>query len=92
MIDFSYSTDNDGSKPFIVLHDKVIQKLERAFYYLKEQTGIYIDPYGKTRIYPDHQKILINYLINTKDSEVNNFVNFLIKASNENEIIIADGE
>ncbi|EKE4264387.1 hypothetical protein OUR91_004082, partial [Escherichia coli] len=60
--------------------------------YLKEKTGVYIDPYGKTRIYPEHQKILINYLAKIKDTDVINFINFLIKASSENEIIIADGD
>lgn len=92
MLDFSYLSDNDGSKPSLILHDKEIRKLESSFSYLKEKTGIYIDPYGKTRIYPDHQKILINHLMNIKDTDVMNFINFLIKASSENEIIIADGD
>lgn len=92
MIDFSYLSDNDGSKPSLILHDKTIKKLETYFLLLKAKTGIYIDPYGKTRIYPDHQKILINCLVNIKDKEVINFVEFLTKAINENEVIIADGD
>lgn len=92
MLDFSYLLDTDGSKPSLILHDKIIRKLEDSFFYLKEKTGVYIDPYGKTRIYPEHQIILINYLANIKDTDVINFINFLIKASSENEIIIADGD
>ncbi|MEO3988798.1 hypothetical protein [Pseudocitrobacter cyperus] len=92
MLDFSYLSDSDGSKPSLILHDKTIRKLENPFFSLKEKTGVYIDPYGKTRIYPDHQKILINYLVNIKDIDVINFINFLIKSSSENEIIIADGD
>ncbi|AYH04255.1 hypothetical protein [Pectobacterium parmentieri] len=92
MIDFSYLSDNDGSKPSLILHDKAIKKLETYFLLLKEKTGIYIDPYGKTRVYPDHQKILINFLVNIKDEEVINFVEFLTKAINENEVIIAEGD
>ncbi|EPV8302551.1 hypothetical protein ACWARV_002513 [Escherichia coli] len=92
MIDFSYLSDTDGSKPSLILHDKIIRELENSFFYLKEKTGVYIDPYGKTRIYPEHQKILINYLAKIKDTDVINFINFLIKASSENEIIIADGD
>ncbi|EEV6996278.1 MULTISPECIES: hypothetical protein [Escherichia] len=92
MIDFSYLSDTDGSKPSLILHDKIIRKLENSFFYLKEKAGVYVDPYGKTRIYPEHQKILINYLAKSKDTDVINFINFLIKASSENEIIIADGD
>lgn len=92
MIDFSYLSDFDGIKPSLILHNNIIKKLENSFCYLKEKTGISIDPYGKTRIYPDHQKILISYLAKSKDSDIINFINFLVKASNENEIIIAEGD
>lgn len=92
MIDFSYLSDKDGSKPSLVLHDKAIKKLEGYFLLLKEKTGIYIDPYGKTRIYPDHQKILVNCLADIKDEEVIKFVKFLTKAINEDEVIISDGD
>lgn len=92
MIDFSYLSDKDGSKPSLILHDKVIRKLESYFLLLKEKTGVFIVPYGKTRIYPDHQKILVNCLININDEEVINFVEFLTKAINEHEVIISDGD
>lgn len=92
MLDFSYLSDSDGSKPSLILHDKTIRKLESPFLYLKEKTGIYIDPYGKTKIYPEHQRILINYMAKIKDADVIKFTYFLIKASDENEIVIADGD
>ena len=92
MIDFSYISDNDGSKPSLIMHDKIVRKLEDAFLHLKDKTGIYVDPYGKTRIYPDHQKILITFLTNTNDTDIKTFIDFLIEAQNADEVIIADGD
>jgi hypothetical protein len=92
MLDFPYLSDDEGRKPSFAMDYKTINKIENCFFYLKEKTGIYIDPYGRTRVYPDHQRILINYLKNTKDKEVIDFINFLTIASNEDEVIIADGD
>ncbi|PIT15212.1 hypothetical protein [Snodgrassella alvi] len=92
MLDFSYLSDTDGSKPSLTLDYKTTQLLNDAFLYLKEKTGIYIDPYGKTRIYPDHQRILINYLVKNKDNEIKKLVAFLSEAISKDEVIIADGD
>jgi hypothetical protein len=79
MLDFSYLSDIDGSKPHLTLDYKTVQLLNDAFLYLKEKTGIYIDPYGKTRIYPDHQRILIHYLLDNKDNQIKKIIAFLVK-------------
>ncbi|MDK1227720.1 hypothetical protein [Cronobacter turicensis] len=61
--------------------------------FLKEKTGVYVDPYGKTRIYPEHQKILIKYLESkSKDGDVAAFVEFLLSSISQDEVIIADGD
>ncbi|OCG19405.1 hypothetical protein A9G29_03295 [Gilliamella sp. Fer2-1] len=92
MLDFSYLSDQDGSKSSLVLNDKKAQLLDHAFTYLRQKTGIMIDPYGQTRIYPDHQKILINLLHQHNDSEIQKLVLLFKQASSEDEIILADGD
>ncbi|BDR57662.1 hypothetical protein [Xylocopilactobacillus apicola] len=92
MLDFSYLSDTDGSKPSLALKDKTIQLLEDAFLDLKEKTGIYIDPYGKTRIYPAYQKILLDYLSDNKDEEIKKLVTFFAESICQDEVIVADGD
>ncbi|MWP63131.1 hypothetical protein [Gilliamella sp. Pas-s25] len=74
MLDFSYLSDQNGSKPSVVLSDKKIQLLEQAFIDLKQKTGIIIDAYGRCRIYPNHQRILINLLQKHHDNEIQKLV------------------
>ncbi|WP_218056254.1 hypothetical protein [Gilliamella sp. App6-5] len=47
MLDFSYLSDQNGSKPSVILSDKKVQLLEQAFIDLKQKTGIIIDAYGR---------------------------------------------
>ncbi|MCO6536782.1 MAG: hypothetical protein J6569_05130 [Gilliamella sp.] len=92
MLDFSYLSDQKDSKPSLVLSDKKVQLLEQAFIDLKRKTGIMIDVYGRNRIYPDHQKILINLLQKHNDSEIQKLIMLLKQAVSEDEVIIADGD
>ena len=92
MLNFSYLSDTDGSKPSLLLSDKNIESLNDAFFYLEKKTGIYIDPYGTTKVHPDHQKILINYLSNNKDNEIKKLLAYLKEAVSQDEVILADGD
>ncbi|WP_017347505.1 hypothetical protein [Pantoea sp. A4] len=92
MLDLSYLSDNDGTKPSFILNDRTIKKIEIAFLYLKNNTGVYIDPYGKTRIYPDHQKMLIDALKSFKDKEIFSLIEYFNHAIENDEVIIADGD
>ncbi|AWQ48547.1 hypothetical protein WCU37_15320 [Serratia marcescens] len=92
MLDFSYLSDTDGSKPSVILNDKKVQLIESSLLYLKGKTGVYVDPYGKTRIYPDHQKILISHLLDNKDEDIKKLVSLFIEAVSLDEVIIADGD
>ncbi|MDK1144024.1 hypothetical protein QMS75_15900 [Cronobacter sakazakii] len=93
MLDLSYLSDDIGNGPSLILNDRVIRKLEDSFLFLKEKTGVYVDPYGKTRIYPEHQKILIKYLESkNKDDDIAAFVAFLLSSISQDEVIIADGD
>ncbi|WP_336282325.1 hypothetical protein [Cronobacter dublinensis] len=93
MLDLSYFSDDSGNGPSLILNGRVVRKLEDAFLFLKEKTGVYVDPYGKTRIYPEHQKILIKYLKSkNKDDDITAFVAFLSSSMSQDEVIIADGD
>ena len=92
MLYLSYISDTDGGKPSLLLSDKSIELLNDALFYLEKKTGIYIDPYGTTKVYPDHQKILINYLSNNKDNEIKKLLAYLKEAVSQDEVILADGD
>ncbi|MFQ1012472.1 hypothetical protein ACFX2U_06370 [Gilliamella apicola] len=92
MLYLSYISDTDGSKPSLFLSDKSVKLLDDALFYLEEKTGIYIDPYGTTKVYPDHQKILIKYLSNNKDDEIKKLLAYFREAVSQDEIILADGD
>ena len=92
MLYLSYISDTDGSKPSLFLSDKSVKLLDDALFYLEEKTGIYIDPYGTTKVYPDHQKILINYLSNNNDNEIKELLVYFREAVSQDEIILAEGD
>ena len=92
MLYLSYISDTDGGKPSLLLSDKIVKLLDDALFYLEEKTGIYIDPYGTTKVYPDHQKILINHLSNNKDDEIKKLLAYFREAVSQDEIILADGD
>ena len=92
MLYLSYISDTDGGKPSLLLSDKIVKLLDDALFYLEEKTGIYIDLYGTTKVYPDHQKILIKYLSNNKDDEIKKLLAYFREAVSQDEIILADGD
>ena len=92
MLNFSYLSDTDGSKPSLFLNDKSAELLNDAFLYLEKKTGIYIDPYGTTKVYPDHQKILINYLLDNENNEIKKLLAYFREAISQDEVILADGD
>ena len=92
MLYLSYISDTDGGKPSLLLSDKIVKLLDDALFYLEEKTGIYINPYGTTKVYPGHQKILINYLSNNKDDEIKKLLAYFREAVSQDEIILADGD
>ncbi|ELY4324005.1 hypothetical protein DOX44_003785 [Cronobacter turicensis] len=86
-------SDSIGNGPSLILNDRMVMKLEVLFLFLKEKTGVYVDPYGKTRIYPEHQKILIKYLESkSKDGDIAAFVEFLVDCIYQDGVIIAYGD
>lgn len=92
ILDISYLSDAQGRKPSFIIHDREFKLFESAFWALKQKTGVYIDPYGKTRVYPGHQKILVAFLRGVSDEKVVSFVSFLGASFEEDEVLIAYGD
>lgn len=92
MLDISYLSDDQGDKPSFMIHDRDFKFFEPAFLDLKQKTGVYIDPYGKTRVYPEHQRMLINFLTKDSEDKVVGFVCFLRGSAEEGEVLMADGD
>jgi hypothetical protein len=91
MLNFYY-LGSGGSQPSYDMDYKVFLKVEEAISYLKAKTGVYIDPYGTTRVYPDHLRILINFLKDSKDKDIIEFLKFLNLACIEDEVVMALGD
>lgn len=92
MLDISYLSDEQGDRPCFIIHDREYKFFDSAFLDLKQKTGVYIDSYGKTRVYPEHQRILINFLRKNNEDKVVGFVSFLRVSAEEGEVLIADGD
>ena len=92
MLHIRYLLDVDGNKPFIELNLSEVDFFEEAFSHLKKKTGVFIDPYGDTRIYPDHQRIVIDFLASNKDKTAIKLRDFFKTASDKDEVLFASGD
>ncbi|MCU7646526.1 hypothetical protein [Pseudomonas piscis] len=92
VLDFSCLADSRGNKPSLSIHDRDLKFLEPAFLDLEQKTGIYIDPYGTTRVYPAHQQILVDYLHGRSEEQIVEFVRLLKNCIREDEVLVADGD
>ena len=78
----------------ITLSNSDVRLLEREISLLKEKTGVYIDPYGTTKVYPDHCKILLEAILRNK-KEGGNIINFIgvIKESiKQEDVLVFEGD
>jgi len=93
MLDIFYLSDiGNNKKPIFSIGDKELQVFDDAFEYLHKATGVFIDPYATTYVYVSHQKLLVNYLNNSKDTATLKFILFLQQAIKENETLLFDGD
>lgn len=92
MLDISYLSDNEGHDATFLIMDKEMHLFQDAFITLKQKTGIYIDPYGSTRIYPEHQEILVQHFYAAQHDKIRAFIAFLHVAIQKKEVLIADGD
>ncbi|CAN7171874.1 hypothetical protein LJR129_000290 [Acidovorax sp. LjRoot129] len=74
------------------MKDSDIRLFEHAFEELQKKTGVFIDPYGKCKIYPDHLKIIQKALENSKSDVASRFSKFLDEVIFQGEVLTADGD
>ena len=89
-LDFCFSEEN--KKDEFSIKDNELPLFEPSFYDLRDKTGIFIDPYGRTKIYPDHQKILVKFLEKNNNRRVADFITFLKKSIAHEALLLADGD
>lgn len=91
-LDFSYLSDNGGIFPKYSLVDRDFPLFEEAFTNLQDKVGVFIDPCGKTRIFPDHQRLLMSVLNCSFHPTVRAFVAFLAEAASHDAVLLAEGD
>jgi hypothetical protein len=67
--------------------------LEESICALKEKTGVYIDPYGDTKLYPDHGKILLSLMDSKKTNDnVRRLLNIIQESIDKDELLFFIGD
>lgn len=61
-IDFYDLLDGNRKKILFKISQDDFDEIEFVFSYLKKKTGVYIDAYGKSRIYRDHVEMLVSFM------------------------------
>lgn len=89
MMEIEYLARGKDKHPYI-LDD--IAPFEKGFAYLKSKTGVVIDPYGNTRLYPDHQRLLLAYWKDDDRPEVRRFASYLATAASRDVILFFSGD
>jgi hypothetical protein len=93
-LDVFFLSDKKMERCLLSLSKSDVVYLEKYMALLRKKTGVYIDPYGTTRLYPNHGKILFNSIkhqgyINDK---IKNFLLILQRAMDENEVLLFEGD
>jgi len=87
-------SSSDKKNPLVSLSGSDIRSIEKAISMLKEKTGVYLDPYGTTKIYPDHGKILLSIIVNNKEKTktIMRFMDIINEYITKNDILIFEGD
>ena len=94
MIEMYWLDENQVKKVIYTIQIDEFKQLNPSLDKLKMKTGIYIDPYGTTRVSPEHLKLLISDLTSKKSVILKNlkFMNILNEALIQNKWIIFEGD
>ncbi|WP_157768745.1 hypothetical protein [Paracidovorax avenae] len=91
-LDFYFHSKKTGKTESFKVKGSDLHLFEKSFSDLQKDTGVFIDPYGKCKIYPDHLKIIIKTLEGKSSDIVSEFVDFLKLVVEQQEVLIADGD
>ena len=83
-----YFRKNQKSKIFFINPDD--ENINNMIEFIKNKTGVYIDPYSDTKLYPSHQKIAISFLESLHGYD--NLIHFLNESIKLDEIVYCIGD
>jgi len=87
-------SDKKMENCLITLSNSDVRLLEMEIYFLKEKTGVYVDLYGTTKLYPDHSKILLEVILKNKKEGKNiiNFINVIKESIKQDDVLVFEGD
>ena len=94
-LDVYYLSDKKMKNCLISLSDVDVKSLGEYICLLKEKTGVYIDPYGTTKLYPAHGLILLKAILADErkiEKNIMNFVGVIEESVNRDDVLIFDGD
>lgn len=93
-LDIYYISDRKRGNCLITLSRSDLVFLEKSIFSLKEKTGVYIDAYGTTKLYPDHGKILLSSIncLKVSNKNIEDFLRIIQLSIEKDEILILEGD
>ena len=71
-IDFYDLLDANKKKVLFEITQDDFDEIEFVFSHLRKKTGVYIDPYGKGRIYRNHVELLVSFMTESMKESASN--------------------
>jgi len=71
-IDFYDLLDANKKKVLFEITQDDFDEIEFVFSHLRKKTGVYIDPYGKGRIYRNHVELLVSSMTESMKESASN--------------------
>jgi hypothetical protein len=71
-IDFYDLLDANKKKVLFEITQDDFDEIEFVFSHLRKKTGMYIDPYGKGRIYRTHVELLVSFMTESMKESASN--------------------
>lgn len=88
-MDFYSLSDRLRKHKLFSISEKEFELLDDVWSQYKKLTGVYIDAYGTTRIYPEHVTLIKKLLLNHSDKAAKKLLSYLDK-SNEGYLLLGD--
>lgn len=71
-IDFYDLLDTNKKKVLFEISQDDFDEMAFAFSHLRKKTGVYIDPYGKSRIYRNHVELFVSFMTESMKEAASN--------------------
>lgn len=89
MVDVEYLTREQGKPRFAIQNFALFAE---GFNHLRAKTGVFIDPYGDSRLYPDHQRLLAAFWHKSKEPEIQAFLAYMTQSIQDDYTLLFIGD